>query len=132
VRATRRGTIGETTNASVITSILRSASTAVSSAPKERHGKRYGCQVSAPYTWTPNGVPCFRVGQAPPFLWTESQLRAVDLRPGAGPCAAFVESQYGPAALYLITDAILADPGRWPPARPEQPDVIASDGPTNS
>lgn len=64
-------------------------------------------------------MPCFGVSQAPPFLWTESQLRAVQLRPGEGPCAAFVDSQHGPAALYLITDAVLTDPASWPPARPE-------------
>lgn len=73
---------------------------------------------SAVYQWTPSGLPCYRVGQAPPFLWTESQLRAIELRAGGGPCA-FVDSQYGPAALYLITDAALADPDSWPPARPE-------------
>ena len=43
-------------------------------------------------------------------MFTERQLREqFDLRPG-GPYRAFVESQYGPAALYLITEADIADP----------------------
>jgi hypothetical protein len=40
----------------------------------------------------------------------ERQLREqFGLRPGA-PCRAFVESQHGPAALYLITEAKIVDP----------------------
>lgn len=87
--------------------------------------------MSTPYTWTPHGLPCYHVGQAPPFLWTENQLRAMQLRSGGGPCA-YVDSQYGPAALYLITDAVLLDPRSWPPARPDQRGALAPDGSTDS
>ena len=79
---------------------------------------RYSRWVSTPYEWTPHGLPCYRVGQAPPFLQTDGQLRALELRAGGGPCA-YVDSQHGPAALYLITDAVLAAPSSWPPSRPE-------------
>ncbi|MGX7829632.1 hypothetical protein ACTG9Q_31540 [Actinokineospora sp. 24-640] len=35
---------------------------------------------------------------------------------GGNPCA-YVDSQYGLAALYLVTDAVLVDPRSWPPTR---------------
>lgn len=81
-------------------------------------GERYGHRVHTPYEWTPLGLPCYRVGDAPRFLVTQSQLEGFGLRAGDGPCA-YVDSQHGPAALYLITDAVLANPNGWPPARPE-------------
>lgn len=77
--------------------------------------------MQTPYEWTPLGLPCYRVGEAPPYLVTQSQLRGLGLVAGDGPCA-YVDSQHGPAALYLITAAVLANPGSWPPVRPEQRD----------
>ncbi|TCO58334.1 hypothetical protein [Actinocrispum wychmicini] len=73
--------------------------------------------MSVPYDWTPHGLPCYHANQAPGFLRTQSQLEEMGLRPTGGACA-YVDSQYGPAALYLITDSTLANPRSWPPTRP--------------
>jgi hypothetical protein len=70
-----------------------------------------------PPGWSEHGLPCLSSGTAPPFLWPEKQLREHGLIPGGGR-GALVESQYGPAALYLITDTALADPRAWPSVRP--------------
>ncbi|WP_410646508.1 hypothetical protein [Amycolatopsis sp. cmx-4-54] len=51
-------------------------------------------------------------------MWTEKQLRDHGLRPSAGVADAFVWSQYGPAALYLITTCELDGTEAWPPPRP--------------
>lgn len=53
--------------------------------------------------------------------------RLVQLRAGGGPCT-YVDSQHGPAAVYLITDTVLADPGRLASPRipnPEHPQGIS-------
>lgn len=73
---------------------------------------------ATPYEWTPHGLPCYRSQAAPAFLCTETQLRGLGLAPGGAPCA-YVDSQYGPAALYLVTEAQLAQPEKWPPSHPE-------------
>ncbi len=74
--------------------------------------------TAAPYKWTQHGLPCYRSQAAPPFLCTESQLRGLGLVPGTSPCA-YVDSQYEPAALYLITEAELSQHHQWPPRRPD-------------
>ena len=73
--------------------------------------------MGQPSGWSEQGLPCYSSGTAPSFLWTENQLREQGLVP-AGGCCALVESQYGPAALYLITESALADPRAWPPVQP--------------
>jgi hypothetical protein len=58
---------------------------------------------------THQNLPLYPPGAAPRYMFTERQLREqFDLRPG-GPCRAVVESQYGPAALYLITQSEIID-----------------------
>jgi len=73
--------------------------------------------MGQPSGWSEHGLPCYSSGTAPSFLWTENQLRDHGLAPTGG-CCALVESQYGPAALYLITETALAVPRAWPPVRP--------------
>lgn len=69
-----------------------------------------------PYEWTPTGLPRYRSGRAPAFLQTEAQLAGMGLEPG-GDVRAYVDSQYEPVRLYLITEARLSDPAVWPPQR---------------
>lgn len=69
-----------------------------------------------PYDWTPSGQPCYRLRQAPRFLATRSDLADLGLVATSSP-AAYVDSQYGLAALYVLPDTELADPGAWPPRR---------------
>ncbi|MEV0074336.1 MULTISPECIES: hypothetical protein [unclassified Amycolatopsis] len=76
--------------------------------------------MAQPSAWSQSGRPCYRTGSAPSFLWTEKQLRDHGLRPATGAADAFVESQHGPAALYLITACELDDPHAWPPIRPAE------------
>ncbi len=79
--------------------------------------------------WAPNGAPCFASGTAPSFLWMEKQLREHGLRPATGVADAFVQSQHGPAALYLITTCVLENPDAWPPLRPADDAPAASTPP---
>ena len=67
-----------------------------------------------PYDWTPSGLPCYRSGEAPRFLVMRSDLTARGLIPRSAPVAQ-VDSQHGPAALYLITDSTFSEPDAWPP-----------------
>ncbi len=62
---------------------------------------------------THRDLPLYSSGHAPPFLFTNTQLENIELRPGA-PVRAYVESNHGPAALYLVTEARLIDPERFP------------------
>jgi hypothetical protein len=78
-----------------------------------------------PIGWSPAGAPCYASGFAPAFLFTEKQLREHGLRPPAGAADAFVQSQHGPAALYLITACVLEDAGAWPPPRPARSEPAA-------
>lgn len=73
--------------------------------------------MGAPYEWSATGLPCYRSGQAPPFLCTLGQLADLGLRSTGGQ-AAFVDSQHGDVALYMITETELASPNAWPPAKP--------------
>ncbi|WP_329052980.1 hypothetical protein OG738_09700 [Amycolatopsis sp. NBC_01488] len=74
--------------------------------------------MGTPYDWSTIGLPCYRVGQAPPFLRTIAQLTELGLRP-TGNRAAFVDSQHGDAALYLITETKLLNPDAWPLVKPD-------------
>ncbi len=70
--------------------------------------------MMTPYEWSATGLPCYRAGQAPPFLRTASQLEELGLRP-IGRQAAVVDSQHGDAALYLLTETELLNRIVWPP-----------------
>jgi hypothetical protein len=58
--------------------------------------------MGQPSGWSEQGLPSYSSRTAPSFSWTDNQLRDHGLVPTGG-CCAFVESQYVPAALYLIT-----------------------------
>lgn len=72
--------------------------------------------MGKPYTWTSAGLPVYRSRGAPPFLMTEAQLANLGLLPGE--IRAFVESQYEPARLFLVTEARVRDSEDWPPQQP--------------
>ncbi|WP_143132619.1 hypothetical protein [Amycolatopsis rubida] len=79
--------------------------------------------------WSPTGAPCYASGAAPAFLWTEKPLREQGLRPAAGAADAFVQSQHGLAALYLIAACVLDNPAAWPPPRPAEGEPAAATPP---
>ncbi|MFI6031636.1 hypothetical protein [Amycolatopsis magusensis] len=81
--------------------------------------------MGQPMGWSPNGKPCYASGAAPAFLWTEKQLHEHGLRPATGEADAFVQSQHGPAGLYLITACVLEDTPAWPPPRPAEGEAAA-------
>ncbi|MEU3767904.1 hypothetical protein AB0E55_22870 [Amycolatopsis keratiniphila] len=82
--------------------------------------------MPTPYGWSETGLPCYRPGAAPPFLRTTNQLADMGLR-STGRTAAFVDSQYGPAALFLLTETDLLPGTLWPPATPaDQPPIQPS------
>ncbi|UMO99960.1 hypothetical protein [Amycolatopsis sp. EV170708-02-1] len=71
-------------------------------------------RMPTPYRRSETGLPCYRPGAAPPFLRTTNQLEDMGLC-STGRTAAFVDSQYGPAALFLLTETDLLPGTTWPP-----------------